>query len=139
MEDAPNKMRVPPEVWKPRFLLAFSKTGNISHSARLARVDRSTVSEHRKSDSEFAKAFVEAKEIALENLEHEMWRRAYKGVDKPVYQGGLLVGKVREYSDTLMIFLAKALAPEKYRERFEQKVSVEGQDIKVKLDGVYEN
>ena len=79
MDDAPNKMRVPPERWKPRFLTAYAKTGNISYSSKYAGVDRSTVLNHKESDPEFAKLVAEAKEIALENLEYEAFRRAYKG------------------------------------------------------------
>jgi hypothetical protein len=48
-------------------------------------------------------------------LEDEAVRRAYEGVERPVFQGGKQVGVVREYSDTLLIFLLKALRPEKYR------------------------
>ena len=49
-------------------------------------------------------------------LEPEAIRRAVEGVEKPVYQGGELVGYVREYSDTLLIFLLKGGKPHKYRE-----------------------
>jgi hypothetical protein len=41
----------------------------------------------------------------------EAWRRAVKGCRKPVYQGGQLVGYVREFSDLLLIFLIKAARP----------------------------
>jgi hypothetical protein len=39
-----------------------------------------------------------------------------EGVDKPVYQGGVLVGYVREYSDQLLVTLLKAHRPEKFRD-----------------------
>jgi hypothetical protein len=45
-------------------------------------------------------------------------RRAYEGVERPV----TVAGKrelVREYSDTLLIFLLKGLRPAKYRERYD--------------------
>jgi hypothetical protein len=45
-----------------------------------------------------------------------MIRRGVTGYDKPVYQQGRLVGTVREYSDTLLIFALKARAPDRYRE-----------------------
>jgi hypothetical protein len=61
-----------------------------------------------------------AKEMAADRLEEEAWRRAVDGVDEPV---GFYRGKpsawVKRYSDTLLIFLLKALRPEKYRERYE--------------------
>ena len=43
-------------------------------------------------------------------------RRAAEGTLKPVYQGGKLVGEIREFSDTLLIFLLKGKRPEVYRE-----------------------
>src|SRR5262249_4954507 len=51
----------------------------------------------------------------------EMRRRALVGWDEPVYQGGKLVGHIRKFSDTLLIFALKAERPEKYRERYEPR------------------
>ena len=60
-------------------------------------------------------------------LEDEAIRRAKDGVrEKPVYQGGKLVGHVQEYSDTLLIFLLKGARPEKYRDRVQQELSGPG-------------
>lgn len=61
----------------------------------------------------------EALDDAVDDMELEAKRRAFKGTLKPVYQGGEKVGEIREYSDTLAIFLLKAHRPEKYRERHE--------------------
>ncbi|MBX6773030.1 MAG: hypothetical protein IRY83_14975 [Chloroflexi bacterium] len=55
----------------------------------------------------------------MDALEAEAWRRAVDGVERPVYQNGQRVGAVREYSDTLLIFLLKGGRPQKYRERYE--------------------
>jgi hypothetical protein len=52
-------------------------------------------------------------------LEDEAVRRAYEGVEKPVCQMGKEVGVIREYSDTMLIFLLKGLRPAKYRERYD--------------------
>ncbi len=49
-------------------------------------------------------------------LEAEARRRAVEGVRKPVYCRGEIVGTVKEYSDTLLIFLMKGARPEKYRD-----------------------
>jgi len=64
-----------------------------------------------------------ALEIAADLLEDEAVRRAKEGTQKPVFQGGQLVGHVQEYSDTLMIFLLKGAKPKKYVERLQQEVS----------------
>ena len=58
----------------------------------------------------------EAREEACDALEAEARRRAVEGVRKPVYYRGEIVGTVKEYSDTLLIFLMKGAMPEKYRE-----------------------
>ena len=52
-------------------------------------------------------------------LEPEAIRRTVEGVEKPVYHQGRQVGTVREYSDTLLIFLLKGWKSERYTERRE--------------------
>lgn len=75
---------------------------------------------------EFAKAWDEAKILGLDKLEDELLRRAHDGVEKPVfYKGRKLKHTIREYSDTLGIFLLKGGKPEKYRERVEHSGSVD--------------
>lgn len=54
--------------------------------------------------------------MALDDAEGEMYRRAVHGTTKPVYQGGQKVGAIKEYSDTLLIFMLKAHKPDMYRE-----------------------
>lgn len=41
------------------------------------------------------------------------------GVDEPVYYQGRSVGRVKRYSDVLLIFLLKGIRPDVYRERYE--------------------
>lgn len=109
----------PPADWPVRFLDALAEYGNVSAACRVAKVSRETVYRHKREDATFALAWDEAAVLGVESLEDEARRRAFKGVRKPVYQKGELVGYVQEYSDTLMIFLLKAHKPEKYRERHE--------------------
>jgi hypothetical protein len=70
----------------------------------------------RQEDEEFAARWKMALDIGADSLEDEAVRRARDGYDKPVYQGGQMVGTVREYSDTLMVFLLKGARPRKYRD-----------------------
>lgn len=116
-----------PEGWQDKFIEAYRQTGNISHAARTALVDRTTVIHLRDRNKTFAARMAEAKEEALENLEYEAYRRAHDGVSKPVFYKGKPCGSVLEYSDTLLIVLLKANAPERYREnsRVEHTGSVE--------------
>lgn len=62
--------------------------------------------------------------VGVSALEDEAHRRAFDGVDEPVFYKGEDCGAVKKYSDTLAIFLLKAHAPEKYRER--QDLTVKG-------------
>jgi hypothetical protein len=112
--------------WKPAFLKNLRESGNIGSSCRKAHVGRTKFYEDRKADADFAAQVAEALEDAGDVLEAEAWRRAVKGVKKPVYgrddgpnAGTVQVGEVVEYSDTLLIFLLKVTKPEKYRERHE--------------------
>ncbi len=106
---------------KKRFLERFAELGNISAVCRELRMARATVYVWQEHDAEFLAAFHEAEAIATEVLEEEARRRAVDGVrkEKPVYFRDELLTTVveTEYSDTLLIFLLKARAPEKYRER----------------------
>lgn len=104
---------------KADFLYALSELAAITGACEASDVPRVTVYNWRERDPDFAKAWDEALEKGIDALEDEMMRRAKQGVEKPVYQGGLKVGTVREYSDTLAIFLAKGRRPERYRERTE--------------------
>jgi hypothetical protein len=115
---------------KGAFLAAFINYAHIGRAAAMAGVDRRTVRQWRVKDPEFLAAYEEAGRIATETLEDEAYRRACKGVTRPVlYQGEQVMvpdkdnpGKKKPlvehvYSDVLMIFLLKARDPEKYRER----------------------
>lgn len=107
---------------KAKFLAAFARQGNVRAACKSAGLgSRQTVYTWIESDPEFAAAYAEAEVEATETLEAEAWRRAVKGVrnEKAVFWQGVEVGRhsVRtEYSDTLLIFLLKARAPQKYKE-----------------------
>jgi hypothetical protein len=101
---------------KRAFLEAFKRCASISKAARLAKVNRATHYDWMQ-DEDYAKEFESAKPIAAQALEDEAVRRANQGVLKPVYYQGKKVGSIREYSDTLLIFLLKGALPDKYKER----------------------
>ncbi len=104
-------------IKKREYIAAYSENGNIRLSCELTQVARSTYFKWMQDDPEFAEAIMVAKDCAIERLEQEARRRAVEGVEKPVYQQGQQVGTIREYSDTLLIFLLKGLRPEMYRDR----------------------
>jgi hypothetical protein len=104
-------------VWKSLFLEQLRLTGNVSEAASVAGIARDTVYKARKSSERFAEQWDEAIEQACDRMEREAFRRAVEGTDKPVFYQGSECGAIREYSDTLLIFLLKAHRPDKYRER----------------------
>ena len=84
----------------------------------------------REKDSEYREAFDQAKEDATDVLEAEAHRRAVEGVEESVgWYKGVPGGTVRRYSDVLLIFLLKALRPEKYRERVDLRGSLAHIDL----------
>lgn len=93
-----------PVDWRPRFLEAYAKSGNVLASAQAAGVTRQWVYRYANAHPEFADAWHEAEQDAIDVLEAAARTRALSG------------------SDTLIIFLLKALRPEKYRERVDVNV-----------------
>lgn len=105
------------------FLASFSDVASVSKACKKTKLARSTVYEWLKTNEDFKKRYNEACKVAVAALEDEAIRRAHEGTLRPVFQGGKKVGTVREYSDTLLIFLLKGLAPEKYKDRVHSEVT----------------
>lgn len=104
---------------KVAFILNLSLLGNRTRAAAATGVSTTTTWLWRRDDDVFRERYMEAMKIAAELHEDEMFRRASEGVLEPVFQGGRLVGSVRKFSDTLLIFALKGALPEKYKERVE--------------------
>lgn len=99
------------------FLSSLIETGgNVSRACEVSGTARQRVYEWRAADPAFATAWDEAVEAGTDELEEEARRRAYEGVDEPVFYQGEMCGTIRKYSDTLLIFLLKGRRPDKYRE-----------------------
>src|SRR5215208_7588054 len=99
------------------FFDALRDGRSISAACLEAGIPRSSAYRWRESDPSFRAKWDACVEEGTDRLEDEALRRARDGTEKPVYQGGKLVGTVREHSDTLMIFLLKARRPQKYKDR----------------------
>uniref|UniRef100_A0A6H2A2Y7 Putative terminase n=1 Tax=viral metagenome TaxID=1070528 RepID=A0A6H2A2Y7_9ZZZZ len=102
-----------------RFLEHYESLCVIGKAAEATGVTRQTIYDWLKASEAFKVAFAGAKQGVVEKLEAEAIRRAYAGIDKAVWYKGVACGVEKEYSDTLLIFLLKGAAPEKYRERHE--------------------
>lgn len=105
------------------FCEALAESCNVGKACKAASITRQTAYAWKREHPAFEQAWREALNVGLSVLEDEAHRRAFEGSDKPVYHLGQQVGKVREYSDTLAIFLLKAHDPEKYRENSRLELS----------------
>lgn len=105
---------------KEKFLDAFAQTAIILVACRSANINRTTVDYWKDRDPDFRLRFRQAEAEANDRIDAEIHRRAIQGVrrTKGVYYKGNLVGseEIVEYSDTLLIFLAKARMPDRYRD-----------------------
>lgn len=89
----------------------------MSFAARAIGRARSRAYGLRAEDPDFAAAWSDAVDEAIDRLEREAWRRAVEGLEEPVFYQGKVCGVVRRYSDRMLEMLLKAHRPEEYRER----------------------
>lgn len=99
------------------FLKALASGLSVTGAAAASRVDIRTLYRDREGDAALKASWDAAVEQGTDALEDEALRRASQGVDKPIFYKGELVTTVREYSDTLAIFLLKGRRPEKFKDR----------------------
>jgi hypothetical protein len=108
---------------RERFLKSYALCGNVTTAAKAAGVGRSTVYVWQEDEPDFVLAMRQADLQATEVLEQEAWRRAREGIAEPVFQHGKEVGTIQRYSDQLLMFLLRARAPERYRDRVDVSVT----------------
>ena len=114
------------------FLKVFSECNSIRQAALACQISPTAVYKAKKDNPEFAKLLQEAEELVLDNLEKEAYRRAVKGVKKPVYYQGQLVGYELTYSDKLLEMLLRGRDRERYGNNTNLNVSGEvNHNIKV--------
>lgn len=82
------------------FLRIFSETCNVSEACRAAKIGRSAAYAWRNDDPDFAAAWADAEETAVDKLEKAAWVRA-----------------TADKSDRMLEILLKAHRPEKYVDR----------------------
>lgn len=100
---------------KTVFLAALVDTVNVTLACRRAGIPRRTAYDWREADEGFARKWDEAVDEGVDLLEAELHKRAFEGVERPVYYKGEQVGTWRFYSDALAMFLLKAHRPARYR------------------------
>lgn len=105
------------------FALVLAETGQVKKAAEAIGMSRFTVYKWRKQFPDFAEAWDDAAKASVYTLEDEATRRAVEGVAEPIYYKGMRVDTIARYSDTLLIFLLKGLAPEKYRDNLRAELT----------------
>lgn len=105
------------EATREKFLDALADGSTVRDAAKLIGINPKTAYRWREADKAFATAWAEAYEIGGWTLEAEAQRRAVDGTEKPVFYNGKECGRVREYSDTLLIFLMKGRDPARWCDR----------------------
>ena len=134
---------------KRAFLAAMASTASVVRAAEIVGMDRTNHYVWFKNDPDYAAAFETARMQGVDVLEAEAVRRAFEGVAKPIFHGGKraidvvqnpdgsvkrdAAGKpigipaaVREYSDTLLIFMLKGRNPAVFGDRQKQEHSAPG-------------
>lgn len=119
------------ESWLALLVKGIKRYGVLLPVAEALHLSVSTIKKHRDEktpvtwegeETTFDKVIDYAYQYYVEWCEKEVSRRAFRGVIRDIYYQGVKVGEEKVYSDTLAMFRLKALAPEKYRERYDQTV-----------------
>ncbi len=95
-----------------KFLDALEETGNVRESADIAGVGRNSVYLWRRDDEAFKAAWDARVACYGDMLEAEAFRRAFHGIDKPIFYEGAQCGTIREYSDGLLARMLVRFKPE---------------------------
>ena len=116
-----HKGKLTPQV-KEKLKDLLSQTGNLEASAAECGVTARAVYYAMDRDPELKEEISQARERACMQIEKEMYRRGITGISKGVYYQGERVDEEKEYSDKLLLALAKANMPHRFAERSYQFV-----------------
>jgi hypothetical protein len=112
---------------RQRFLEQIEGGASVKEAARSIAMSPKALYKRRAADDVLRQAWLAAAEIGqqvqLDEVEAEIRRRAIDGVFRPIVYQGVVRGRYKDYSDTLLKMMAMALAPHKYRERFDHQHS----------------
>lgn len=144
VENTPRTLQL-----KKAFLEAYYQCGYITEAAPAAGIERHIHYWWMDSDKEYAAKFQQLEKDVharkMDEFEREIHRRSIEGVTEPVFGalgsdangnslGTGIVGKIRKYSDTLLIFKAKGEKPDKYRDTIQAPT---GPGTQVVIEVVY--
>lgn len=113
----PSDGLMSPDDMKNAFLYTLTLGGTVSAALAAAGVDRVVLRKWKEADPNFARYAEEAEEAGTDRLEDEAYRRAYEGVEEPIFHQGELIAVVRRPSDRLLEFLLKGRRRWKYGDK----------------------
>lgn len=102
---------------KREIIERFIETGYLYKSFRAVGYAPRTHYNWLASDPDYREQFTIAEQIVAMKVDDVITERAIEGREESIFYKGEKVGVKREPSDLLLIFKAKGLMPEKYRER----------------------
>lgn len=106
---------LPEDDWARTWLPAYIEhIGSINKASTAAHIAHKTARARLQEDPVFRTLKTQCDNALLEALETEAYLRARDGTERPIYQQGRLVGKVREIDNRHLEWLLERLAPEKY-------------------------
>jgi hypothetical protein len=82
---------------------------------------------------DFCVRWEEAMQAGVDRLEDAAIRRAANGVEKPVYQGGVLVGTTTEYSDMLLGLVLRGKRPKTYNTERHEHTGADGKPMEMNM------
>lgn len=103
--------------WHERYLVAYANSGTIKDACKAAGINRHTYEAHRAKFVDFNAACALIDVECADEAERELFLRAVRGWNEPVYQGGELVGTILVKSDRLLEFFLKHRRPEIYGDK----------------------
>lgn len=102
------------------FLEALETGAFVKDACRMIGMSEQGVYKAKRLDEIFAEKWDAAIDKGIvhrrEMIEAEIKRRAVDGVEEPIFHKGMRIDTVKRFSDALLIFWAKAVDPDKYRE-----------------------
>ena len=110
------------------FLAHLRESGNVTAAAERSGVSRTGAYALRAGDDSFRADWDDAIESALDDLEAELRRRAIEGTEKTVFYGGEAVGSIRNYSDSLAMFLLRSRRPHVFGDSAGKETDTDSQD-----------
>jgi hypothetical protein len=128
----PPHQRMRKSFYQRRVLEALAQGKSPTYAAKEAGVSRAIAYRWRQRDPKFAAAWDEAVAEGIDQLEDEAHRRAVEGVDRAVYQGGVRVGEIKTYSDSLLTLLLKSRRPEVFACSYDPSAHVDVRLHKIK-------